>query len=223
MADHVTIVAPMRDALPGLFGFMARFEALAHPSAALRLIVVEGDSTDGTAAAVKEWADKEKRLSVVMCNLGAPKYGSVIDPNRFRVLATVFNAGLDAVDLAWSDYVLVLPCDVHYEPDLLDRLMAHNLDIVAPFFWGPGGAWFYDTWGFSRDGAQFSNFPRTALPNYEGPILMDTIGGVTLIRADVLRAGVRYSMQDVDRGLCRDARAHGFTVWADPTTHVRHL
>lgn len=220
---NVTIVSAMRDSLSGLQAFMTRFYALDYPPAQVRLIVVEGDSTDGTPQALREWADKEKRLRVVTCDTGAPHYGSVIDSDRFRVLATVFNAGLDAVDLRWSSHVLFVPADVHYEPDVLDRLMAHDLDLVAPFFWGPGGAWFYDTWGFSRDGAQFSNFPRTALPDYEGPVKMDTVGGVILMRADVLRAGVRYSIWDVDRGLCAAAQAHGFTVWADPTTHVRHL
>ena len=51
---------------------------------------------------------------------------------------------------------------------------------------------------------------------------LETLGGVTLIDADVLRAGVRYSTINVDRGLCEAARAKGFTVWADPTLHVYH-
>jgi len=221
---NVTIVSSMRDSLPGLRAFMSRFYALAYPPAQLRLIVVEGDSVDGTPQALREWADKEKRLRVATCNTGAPHYGSVIDADRFRVLATVFNAGMDAVDLAWSSHVMFVPSDVHYEPDMLDRLMVHDLDIVAPFFWGPGGTWFYDTWGFSRGGAQFGNFSRSELPAYgDKPIQMDTVGGVILMRAGVLRAGVRYSLDDVDRGLCRAAQAQGFTVWADPTTHVRHL
>lgn len=221
---NVTIVSAMRDSLGELPAFMTRFETLAHPPASLRLIVVEGDSVDGTLPALREWADKEKRLTVVVCNTGRPHYGSVIDVDRFLVLAAVFNAGLETVDLAWSDYVLFIPSDVHYEPDILSRLLAHGKDIIAPFFWGPGGDWFYDVWGFVRDGVQFTNFDRSQLHAYGNvPIQMDTIGGVALIHADVLRAGVRYSIQDVDRGLCWAAQAQGFTVWADPTTHVTHL
>lgn len=213
----------MRDSLAGLQAFMSRFYALDYPPAQLRLIVVEGDSMDGTPQALREWADKEKRLRVVTCATGAPHYGSVIDADRFRVLATVFNAGMDAVDLAWSSHVMFIPSDVNYQPDLLDRLMAHNLDLVAPFFWTSSGKMFYDTWGFSRNGAQFGNFQRTELPAYgDKPIQMDTIGGCILMRAAVLRAGVRYSLDDVDRGLCASAQRKGFTVWADPTTHIVH-
>lgn len=220
---NVTIVSAMRDSLPELPAFMTRFYALDYPPAQLRLIVVEGDSVDGTPAALREWADKEKRLRVVTCNMGRPHYGSVIDDDRFRVLGTVFNAGMDAVDTRWSSHVMFIPSDVRHEPGLLSRLMAHDLDLVAPFFWTSSGMMFYDTWGFSRGGVHFGNFMRTELPAYgDAPIQMDTIGGCILMRADVLRAGVRYSLEDVDQGLCRAAIAHGFTVWADPTTHIQH-
>jgi hypothetical protein len=137
----------------------------------------------------------------------------VVDADRFRVLATVFNAGLNTVDLAWSSHVMFIPADVHHEPDLLSRLLAHDLDLVAPFFWMDRGERFYDTWGFSRRGEPFTNFERRQLSGYgDMPIQMDT----------VLRAGVRYSPEDVDRGLCRAAKAKGFAVWADPTTHISH-
>lgn len=104
---NVTIVSAMRDSLPELPAFMTRFYALDYPPAQLRLIVVEGDSVDGTPAALREWADKEKRLRVVTCNMGRPHYGSVIDDDRFRVLGTVFNAGMDAVDTRWSSHVML--------------------------------------------------------------------------------------------------------------------
>ncbi len=72
-------------------------------------------------------------MQLVTCNTGKPRYGSVVDAERFKTLATVFNAGLDRVDVDWSDYVLFLPSDIQYEPDLLTRLLAHNKSIIAPF------------------------------------------------------------------------------------------
>lgn len=223
MTANVTIVSPMRDFADGLPAYRQRVAHLDHPVDNLRFVVVEGDSTDNTRAALLAWASYEWRLDVVGCDTGQPRYGSIIDAARFRVLAQVFNAGLDAVDLAWSSHVLFLPCDVLFERDLLSRLLAHNVDLVAPFFWGPGGAWFYDTWGFVCDGAHFHNFPRAELPAYgEAPIAMDTVGGVILMRADILRAGARYTPEEVDQGLCKSAKALGYGVWADPTTHIEH-
>lgn len=224
MAERVTIVSPMRDGAAGLPSFRARFEALDYPPAALRLVVVEGDSVDGTFVALLKWAAAEPRLTVIKSTTGLPRFGSVIDPVRFRALAQVFNAGLEAVDLTWSTHALFIPSDVAYEPDLVSRLLAHDKDLVAPFFWMPSGHRFYDTWGFIRDGQHFGNFPRSELAAYgDKPIQMDTVGGVILMRAEVLRAGARYTPEEVDQGLCKTACDLGFTVWADPTTHVTHL
>ena len=213
----------MRDFADGLPEYRQRLARLDYPADALRFIVVEGDSVDETKAALAAWAEDEERLTVIRCETGLPKFGSIVDVERFRLLARVFNAGLDAVDLGWSSHVLFAPCDVLFEQDLLSRLLAHDLDLVAPFFWGPGGAWFYDTWGFVCDGAHFHNFPRAELPAYgEAPIAMDTVGGVILMRADILRAGARYTPEEVDQGLCKSAKALGYGVWADPTTHIEH-
>ena len=224
MTANVTIVSPMRDFADGLPAYRQRVTHLDHPADSLRFVVVEGDSTDNTRAALLAWASYEWRLDVAGCDTGQPRYGSIIDAARFRVLAQVFNAGLDAVDLAWSSHVLFLPCDVEFEQDLLGRLLARGLDLVAPFFWMPGGKHFYDTWGFIRDGQHFGNFHHTYLPDYgTKPIPMDTVGGAILMRADILRDGARYTPEEVDHGLCKAAKALGYGVWADPTTHITHL
>ena len=223
MAANVTIVSPMRDFADGLPEYRQRLARLDYSADALRFIVVEGDSVDGTKAALAAWEEVEWRLAVIRCETGLPKFGSIVDVERFRLLARVFNAGLDAVDLGWSSHVLFAPCDVLFEQDLLSRLLAHDLDLVAPFFWMPGGKHFYDTWGFIRDGVHFGNFHRSYLPDYgERPIPMDTVGGVILMRADILRAGARYTPEEVDHGLCKSAKALGYGVWADPATHVEH-
>lgn len=224
---QVTIVSPFRDYGVQLPDYVQRVQNLLWPAEALRVVCVEGDSTDDTWARLQTWALQDRRVSLVKCDTGKPRYGSVIDPERFAALAQVFNAGLNAADLDWGDFVLVLPSDIAYAPDLLQRLAAHSFDLVAPFVWLPDGR-FYDTWAFGRrvDGVvrYYGNFPRGELGRLfgEGPVAMETVGGTLLIRADVLRAGCRYTADEVDRGLCRCAWAHGFKVWADPTTHVDH-
>jgi glycosyltransferase involved in cell wall biosynthesis len=219
---NVTIVSPFRDSVTKIPAYLQRLESLDYPIAQLEYVFVEGDSTDHTEALLNQWAEWAGNVQLVTCNTGKPHYGSVVDAERFRVLATVFNAGLDAVDLDWSDYVLFLPSDIQYEPDLLTRLLAHGKDIIAPFPYLDGR--FYDIWGFSRNGQNFWPHTREQAPEMFGdqPIKMDTVGCVMLMRYEILFQGVRYADEDVDRGLCNDARALGFTVWADPTTEVYH-
>jgi hypothetical protein len=193
-----------------------------------RRIFVEGDSVDGTWKKLQKWYPLGSRFTLIKCDTHTPHFGSVVNAQRFRTLATVFNAGLDAVDLEWSDYVLFLPADIHYGPDLLQRLIAHDVDVVAPLVWSDGV--FYDTWAVGKDGQYFHKFtPAEAKQMFGGSassptglVEMDTVGGVVLIKASVLRAGCRYTSTEVDRGLCQMAKSKGFRVWLDTQTHVYH-
>jgi len=224
---NVTIVAPFRDCEGRVEAFADRVDGLAWEWEALRVVAVEGDSADGTRARLEEQACWDPRWRVVRCDTGAPHYGSVVNAERFATLATVYNAGMDAVDLGWSDYVLMLPSDIVYEADMLQRL-ADDLerpgaDLVAPFVFMHNV--FYDIWAFStEDGRGVPAFGRFDLGRRYGRDLvkMQTVGGTLLMRAEVLRAGCRYTAEEVDRGLCRMARALGFGDWAAPLVEGEH-
>ena len=221
---NVTICSPFRDAADTLAEYINRIADLDYPFENRRYVFVEGDSMDNTWKELQLWTEDDDRYTLVKCDTGAPHYPSIVNIERFATLAQVFNAALDAVDLEWSDYVLFLPSDIRYAPDLLKRLLAAERYIISPFVWITidGVYHFYDTWAFQRMGHSFSGFTPTMSDYGTKPIAMDTVGGVTLIKADVLRLGVRYTPDEVDRGLCGMAREKGFTVWADPTTHVYH-
>lgn len=220
MAKHVTIVTPLRDAAAVLFEYTDRIDRLDYPLADLRLVFVEGDSADSTVELLERlWGD-DPRATIVTCDTGSPKYGSVVNHDRFRVLATVFNAGLAVVDLVWSDYVLVLPVDIQFGPDLVAGLVSREVDVVAPYVFKGGR--FYDIWGWSSEGQFWVDFQESQMPKDGALRLLDTVGGTVMIDAQVLRAGVRYSLEDVDRGFSRAARAAGFDLWADPAVIVRH-
>ena len=219
---HVTIVTPMRNAEPYLLDYARRIGELAHPPDELRVIAVEGDSVDGTRAMVEAWAAVDARVTVVQCEVGGPHYTSIVHPDRFRQLATVFNAGLDRIDLEWSEWAMLLPVDIDYQPDLLQRLLRWGKSVISPFVYQNGV--FYDIWAFSMENEFFGPFPELPDPPPDdvGPIEMTTIGGTMLFRRSVLRAGVRYGLAEVDRDFSRAARAAGFRLWADPTTRVYH-
>lgn len=220
---NVTIVTPCRDAERALPDYRLCVEALVHPREALRVVVVEGDSVDRTWARLWEWAAQDSRVTVVKCDTGRPRYGSVVHAERFATLAQVFNTGLDAVDTVWSDYVLFVPVDIRFGPDLLQRLIAHGVDLVSPITWQ--GDIFYDTWALSVDGRFYGNFARSQAREFfpDGLTRATTIGGTMLMRGEVIARGVRYRAEDVDRGLCAQATALGYGLWFDPTTEVEHV
>lgn len=219
---NVTIVSAFRDSVDRVLMYVSHVSELDYPPEQLRFVCVEGDSKDLTWLTLFGWAAWDSRVILIKCDTGAPHYGSVIHPERFATLAKVFNAGMDAVDLAWSDYVMFIPSDIRFEPDLLKRLMAHDVDVVAPLVWT--GDRFFDIWALSQEDRFFHGFTHAEAEQLFGGKLTEctTVGGTMLINADVLRAGVRYTPQEVDRGFSKSARGRGFHVFLDPSTSVFH-
>lgn len=225
--SNVTVVSPFRDSGLGVREYIRRVNALDYPADALRFVCVEGDSTDDTPAQLTAWQASDARVTLVRCHTGKPRYGSIVHPERFWVLATVFNAGLDAVDVDWSDFVLFLPSDIIVATDLLTRLTAHDVDLVAPltFLDGPPShRRHYDTWAAYRNGVPLGAFPEVHTEQLLGRELveMTRIGGTLLMRAAVVASGCRYTHAEVDHGLCAMATARGFRLWTDPMTRVYH-
>lgn len=225
MWRNITICTPLRNEAARLPRYREQVLALDWPADRLRVVLCEGDSQDATAAWAAAWAAEDGRVTLVHKHTGRPFYGSVVNTERFQTLAEVYNTALDAVDLTWTDAVLMLPADIGYQPDLLWRLALVEAAIVAPLVFQEG--LFYDIWAFSRlDGRALPAFrPEQTAQVYGaiGFVPMATVGGTVLIAAEVLRAGARYSPVDVDRGLCAQARALGFGVWCDTATWVEHF
>lgn len=224
---NVTVVTPIRDAAgQPLSALIERLTALDHDN--LRFIAVEGDSADDTLDELERWTIKIKNLYIVKHDTGKPRFGHVVSQERFKHLAGIINAGVEAaIADNWADYILAIPSDVHFEPDLVTRLLSQDKHLIAAMFWTQeaGNLRFYDTWAFSRLGLSLAPFNftwyQTHFPTV--PVEMDTVGGAILTRADLFRQGARYSPVNLDRGLCEQVRAMGHTVWCDPTTHIIHL
>lgn len=79
---------------------------------------------------------------------------------------------------------------------------------------------FYDTWGYRKDGVRFGNKP----PYHEcyrpdEPFRLDSVGSVVLIDASYIRRGARMNGNGLV-GLCDSIRSLGGEVWCDPRVPV---
>ena len=222
-ATHLTIVTPCRDAEAQLAQYIRQVLTLEWQPEAIRIIMVEGDSTDDTLSKLQAWAIWDNRVQIVKCDTGSPKYGSVVNADRFEVLAEVFNAGMDTIDTSWTDHVLMMPVDVKYRPSLAQSLAFWDKDMIAPMSFTTYG-FFYDTWAFVKDGQNFVHHSRDWIERWLPPVPfeMDSVGGANMMKVDLVQLGVRYSPETVDKGLCAHAKSLGYRVWADPTSEVEH-
>lgn len=220
----VTIASACRDSADKVQAFRDRVEAVEWPRDRLRVCVCEGDSRDDTWERLGQWAMEDlEQIRIAKMDTGAPRYGHVVDKARFRQLARVFNRALSLVDLAWTGYVFFVPFDIEWSPDVIARLARHDEDMVSPLTFCDGR--FFDTWALiQKDGSTWGNFTKAwAEQEFAGRLMeMQAIGGTVLMRVEVLRAGCRYTEDEVDRGLSRCARSHGFRTYVDAGCWVQH-
>ena len=221
--SRVAICSIVRDGMAYLPAYRRQLESLdLHGNLDWRLYIIEGDSRDDTHAFLQKWAGEDDRLTIEREHAG----DSAERQDRAVRWARVANACLDLVPSQHAHtHVLWLEADLCFPPELLRRLLAHEVDVVAPIIFL--GGLFYDTWGFrDLDGTNWRNEPPFH-PHYRAMSLleMDSVGSCVLFRRAVLDAGVRMKGRYQDGllvGMCRDARALGYKVFVDTGTAILH-
>jgi hypothetical protein len=195
----VLILTPVKDAADCVDGYVRRLHRLAYPHDLISIGFLESDSSDTT------FADVQRRLPALGSEFrrarlwkkdfgyrispGVPRWEPSIQVERRAILAKsrnhlLFHA-LD--DEAW---VLWLDVDViEYPPDLIERLLAVEKDVVQPHcVLDPGGRTF-DLNGWRDHGRLHLHDLRR-----EGDLVeLEAVGGtVLLVRADVHRDGLIF-------------------------------
>ena len=119
-------------------------------------------------------------------------------------------------------YLFFVDDDMVVPPDTLDRLLAHNKDIV--------GGVYLTKYEKQEPVVEYFDDKRP-----DELFKVKAIGtGCLLIKCDVFKKipqrWFRYEWNDngsVKRShdwiFCEDARKHGYDVWADPTLDIKHL
>ena len=227
---NVTLCSAFRNAS----GYIDRYfkqvhgleDALEARGDSFRLIVGEGDSTDDTWDKVLHGAWQFVG-AIDRYSHGGQDYGSVVNAERFANLAKVWNRIWNYIP-ADADAVLFVESDLIWEPAtllaLLDDLAEHP--AVAPMVMlrreGYHPAFFYDNWGYWRNGVQISIMPPyfADMPPNGELLELDSAGSCMAIRGDVARRVTWPG--DVIRGVCRQIREGGDSVWLNPKVSVTH-
>lgn len=201
MSPHsatILILTPMKNAAPHLARYFALLERLSYPHHLLSLGILEGDSDDDThervarlmADSCSGFADKQlfrKHFGrVVPAHL--PRHVEVYQSTRRAVLARARTHLLFGA-LRAQDWVLWLDADViDYPPDIIERLIAFDLDIVHPHCVTDYGGKSFDRNAWVANG-------QTLMEDLRGRerVRLDSVGGtMLLIRADRHRDGLVF-------------------------------
>lgn len=251
---RVGLLTAMRDAVPVMGRWFEQVEglraALAGRGDGLTVVVVEGDSADGSRELLRRLAGGVRweggdRVEVVEFDHGGPKFGSVVSRERFRQLAGVGNRLLEALP-GDVDVVVVAECDLVWGAGDVLRLvdqLPRGRAAAARMILGPlvmhgtreataTGA-FYDTWAFRacggrRFGREWPWWPDgdgemgAALVRGKEAVEVESVGSLWVMGAGLARR-VQFWEEDAVVGLCRQARVQwGARVWVVPGVVVMH-
>jgi hypothetical protein len=126
-----------------------------------------------------------------------------------------------------ADLLLLIDDDMSVPPDVIERLMAHDVDIVVPIFFKPSTVepLIYE---FDKLGClvPMFNYPENCL--FEVPAAAGT--GVMMIKTEVLKAmdepiwvGSVDPTYAEDVEFCRKAKKLGFKIWCDSSVKVDQM
>ncbi|HJV35055.1 hypothetical protein [Geomonas sp.] len=219
----VVICSLVRDGMSYLPSYRRQLESLSlEGDLDWRLCILEGDSSDGSWEYLVQWAADDPRIII-----GREDVGDTAEiQDRAERWARVCNACLALIpDSLEYSHMLWLEADLCFPPELLRRLLQHRVDVVAPIIYL--GGLFYDTWGFrGLDGVAWTNnTPYHSAYQPMGLMEMSSVGSCVLFRRAILDAGIRFRgpyETGLLVGMCHDARAQGYRVFADTLTAILH-
>ena len=196
---RVLVLTPVKDAEPHLDRYFELLGRLDYPPDRLSLGILEGDSTDGTWAALTarlgDLRRHYRRVTLLRRDFGfrlppgVPRWTHTFQLARRTVLARARNHLLFGA-LGDEDWVLWLDVDVcDYPPTVLRDLLAADRDIVQPHCVVAYGDRTFD-WNAWREHG------RVRMDQLRGGadlVRLDAVGGtMLLVRADAHRNGLVF-------------------------------
>jgi len=211
MTGKTMVGVPVKNAAFWLPKFLEEFDKLRGVS---RVVFIYGDSVDQTLDILQTWK-KATDFEVEVYHEPPMRAPSA------HQISPVYQDFQEILVQGEETHFLLIDCDVtRYPPDLIERLMAHDVDIVAPYVWTDGHIppKFFDTYCFRYNGARFHPFNP---PNPGKLFEVDSVGTCYLAKREAF-AFTPYGDRP-HRSFCEMARKMGFKVWADPETEVFHM
>lgn len=191
-------------------------------------IFIEGDSADDTYIILKDWINQKEGI-LEKINRGYPPFSKDRDTKRTKYFAELRNRLIElALYIPKINEILMVDANYGWRGDIIKSLREANADICAPLvlshFDDNGNRFFFDIWGFRKNGKEFtSGYPYAEDMKFDRPVEIDSAGACYLIKRIVLDAGVKYNgSQDCEHiSFCTQAKDLGFSIMLNPNVFVR--
>ena len=229
--------------IPRYFQQVAALRKHGGSKLAVRVVAVEGDSTDSTRDLLlhyrhtlgkgMELDSLDDAVQIVTHNHGGRVFHSTEDPDRLAALTGVMRAGMGAVCPNYGDDEMVLYVesdliwDAHQVGSVIDLAARreHGMDVIAPLVFA--GPHFYDVLCYrGMDGQRFSPSPPYHR-SLRWPMMLSSVcqvssvGSCLAFRAELARNVVPLGEQGL-LSWCAGAQAQGYKIGVAPMWRVEH-
>jgi len=177
---------------------------------------------DDISEELKQIAENDSRIRLVKEEISDSQLITLDE--KAKQWASIGNQGLDDALKTKSSHIIWVESDLCFPIDLIDQLIACNVDVVAPLIFL--GHAFYDSWGF-RDlsGKKILELNEFRLEKDNRLMELSSVGSCVLFKSDIFDYGTRFRGSYDDGllvGICNDARKSGYQIWCDLKTCIIH-
>jgi len=133
---NILLCTILRDSESILNNYFSQIEKIIslRPNDNFDISIFENDSKDNTKLILQNYnySNYFKNHFVTIQNLNTPKYGSVAEENRVKLLAAYRNQTLDQVkDLSIYDKIIWIESDIFYIPEDVIKLIDSDYDVYS--------------------------------------------------------------------------------------------
>lgn len=191
----------------------------------LDFYLLEGDSVDSTSDALQQHLKlapfSERVKNLIKFDLNFP-YKTDGSKDRLEALSKITDMVLHSIDYSMYRWILWIEADLIIQNDLIQQLINTSLllrkpNMVAPYI--ALGDLFYDSFVFTElSGKKWDNYTRP----HRGIFNMASVGSCILIDTQPL---IKYQIgcgSNALIGFCCQARAIGYTIYADTNIIIQH-
>jgi hypothetical protein len=197
--------------LPDYFNII---RSLSYPKDKLRIVFIYGHSPDNTLNLIKDFSKE----GIVEVECYEEPRDKMLKLGGAQLAASIYKEWQMLLE---EDYFLLLDSDLIKVPeDLLERLIALNEDIVAPYPWCEGYTHFYDSFIWRKDNRRFHPIAPYGM-GHDVPIEVDSVGTCFLAKKKVFKE-VEINNPYPNLSFSFNARRYGYRVIGCPHIHVLH-
>lgn len=195
----------------------------------IRVIAIEGDSTDKTVHELQQFKKSfynVLNIEIVHYNHGKRIFSSTEDSDRLSALTEVMKVGMSQIDSSIDNIVLYVESDLVWNPHQVGTLIdfayrrENNFDIFAPMVYA--GDNFYDIFAFRKlNGERFTPFEHKIISKDEELIEVSSVGSCLTFRAELAEL-VNPIGEEGLVSWCRGAREIGYKIAVATGFRVDH-